>query len=95
MPRFFFHVVHRRGWGRDREGTELPDLRHAHIHAQRLLLEARSCFKDIDMRSGWLIQVTDEQESSKLTVLFPAALAGEAAHAAMGPPRASEVQCGG
>jgi hypothetical protein len=95
MPRFFFHVVHRCGWGRDREGTDLPDLHHAHIHAQRLLLEARACFKDIGPGSRWLIQVTDEEESSKLTVLFPAALAAGEPHAAIGPPRATEVQRGG
>jgi hypothetical protein len=91
MPRYYFHFVHRRGWGRDREGTELPDLRHAHVHAMRLLLEARTCLAGIATHSGWLVQITDEEGRSKLTVLFPATLVAAEGAEAVGPPRAMEV----
>jgi hypothetical protein len=87
MPRYFFHFVHRDGWVRDSEGTELPDLRGAHAHATLLLEQATGCFDDLSDWRGWLIRITDADDRPALFMLFPAA---RSAVAACGGSDASE-----
>jgi hypothetical protein len=72
MPRYFFHFVHRNGWVRDGEGTELPDLGSAHAHAALLVKQATAYFEGRRDWSGWLIRITDANDRSPLIVLFPA-----------------------
>jgi hypothetical protein len=72
MPRYFFHFVHRTGWVRDGEGTELPDLGRAHKHAALLIKQATAFFEGRRDWSGWLIRITDANDRSPLIVLFPA-----------------------
>lgn len=72
MPRYFFHFVHRTGWVRDGEGTELPDLGRAHAHAALLVKQATAYFEGRRDWSGWLIRITDVNDRSPLIVLFPA-----------------------
>jgi hypothetical protein len=92
MPRYFFHFVHRDGWVRDGEGTELPDLRGAHAHANLLLEQATGSFDDLSDWRGWQIRITDADDRPALFVLFPtvgsaAELYREAEACRSGPPR--------
>jgi Domain of unknown function (DUF6894) len=69
MKRFFFHFQSKDDSICDVKGCEFSDLYSAHRHAM-LLIQKIVLFDDIDWR-GWSIKVTDENNRSLLSVLFP------------------------
>lgn len=69
MKRFFFHFKSKDGNVCDAKGCEFSDLASAHRHAI-LLIQRIVLLDDIDWR-GWSIKVTDENNRSVLSVLFP------------------------
>jgi hypothetical protein len=69
MCRFFFHFSFKDELIRDGNGREFSDLAAAHRHAMLLIQKAVS-LDDMDW-GGWTIRVTDANDRSALTVLFP------------------------
>lgn len=69
MKHFFFHFESKDGSVSDAKGREFSDLASAHRHAM-LLIRKIVLLDDIDWR-GWSINVTDENNRSVLSVLFP------------------------
>ena len=91
MPRYFFHIVHQDGWVRDHEGTELADLGRAYTHAAFFLEHVAGYFDEHSDWRGWLINVTDTNGSSPLTVLFPAATNKPASSLQQGSPQTTPL----
>jgi hypothetical protein len=69
MKRFFFHLASKDDSIFDAEGREFSDLAAAHRHAM-LLIHKMILLDDVDWR-GWSINVTDANNRSALSVLFP------------------------
>ncbi len=69
MNRFFFHFSSNDALIRDSTGHECADLAIAHHHALRLVYKMIA-LDDMDWR-GWSIKVTDANDRSALSVLFP------------------------
>ena len=67
MPKFFFHLWDTRVFVPDPNGSDLPDLatvrQEAIATAQQILVDGRSRGED---RSGWVLQVQDEQDRTIL-----------------------------
>ena len=71
MSQFFFHFSCERVVIRDNEGCVFSDLRAAHRHA--LLLIHKLVLLDEADWEGWSVRITDANDRSKLSVLFPCA----------------------
>jgi hypothetical protein len=69
MDRFFFHFSCKDRVVRDANGREFSDLATAHRHAM-LLVQKAVLVDDTDWR-GWAIRVSDSDDRSILSVLFP------------------------
>jgi hypothetical protein len=69
MDRFFFHFSFRTQLVRDAKGREFSDLATAHRHAM-LLIQKAVLLDDTDWR-GWAIRISDSNDRSILSVLFP------------------------
>lgn len=69
MSYFFFHLASKENNIRDTNGREFSDLAIAHRHAM-LLIHKMVLLDDVDWQ-GWSINVTDENDRSVLSVLFP------------------------
>ncbi len=69
MKRFFFNLASRENTICDEKGRDLSDLAAAHRHAM-LLIHKMVALDDMDWR-GWSINVTDANQRSVLSVLFP------------------------
>jgi hypothetical protein len=71
MNRFFFHFSSKDDIVRDSRGREFNDLSAAHRHAM-LLIHKMILLDDMDWR-GWSVKITDADDRSMLSVLFPQA----------------------
>jgi Domain of unknown function (DUF6894) len=69
MTRFFFHFSSKDDIVRDSKGRELSDLSEAHRHAM-LLIHKMILLDDMDWR-GWSVRITEADDRSMLSVLFP------------------------
>jgi hypothetical protein len=69
MNRFFFHIASKDDSVFDTKGGEFSDLAAAHRHAM-LLIHKMVLLDDMDWQ-GWSINVTDANNRSVLSVLFP------------------------
>ena len=71
MTRFFFHFWSKEDVIRDSQGREFSDLSEAHRHALTLIHKL-FLLDDVDWQ-GWSIKITDADDRSMLSVLFPQA----------------------
>jgi hypothetical protein len=71
MNRFFFHFWSKDDIVRDNKGREFSDLSAAHRHAI-LLIHKMILLDDMEWR-GWSVKITDADDRSMLSVLFPQA----------------------
>ena len=71
MPRYFFLFSSGKDCVPDNVGTELPNLKAAHLHAVELIDKTMRFMSDVSDWRGWRIVVTDGTEQPLLTVLFP------------------------
>jgi hypothetical protein len=71
MPRYYFHFVSKDEFIPDYDGVVLEDLKVAHGHAMRLILQTVRAMPSEDFRH-WHVEVADESQFVALTVLFPA-----------------------
>ena len=70
VPRFYFHSVSAQHSISDDQGSDLPSLRSAHMHALGLI--ARSIrSRDQADKERWTVQITDDTGHLLLTVMFP------------------------
>jgi hypothetical protein len=69
MSRFFFHLASKDNTIHDEKGLEFNDLATAHQHAM-FLIHKMVALGDVDW-DGWSIKVTDANQRSALSVLFP------------------------
>ncbi len=69
MNPFFFHFSCKDALIRDPSGRECADLAAAHRHATQVV-DKMITLDDMDWR-GWSIKVTDVNDRSVLSVLFP------------------------
>ena len=69
MNRFFFHLASKDNNILDTNGREFSDLATAHRHAM-LLINKMVLLGNVDWH-GWSINVTDANNQSLLSVLFP------------------------
>jgi len=71
MNRFFFHVASKDDCIFDTNGREFSDLATAHRHAMVLIQKMLVLDDDDTDWRGWSINVTDANNRSVLSVLFP------------------------
>jgi len=71
MTRFFFHFSSRDDIIHDSQGREFSDLSAACRHAMSLIHKA-VLLDDMDWQ-GWSVKITDSNNRSTLSVLFPQA----------------------
>ena len=71
VPRYLFHFSSGKESVPDNVGTELPNLKAAHLHAVELIDKTVRFMSDVSDRRGWRIVVMDATEQPLLTVLFP------------------------
>jgi Domain of unknown function (DUF6894) len=69
MTRFFFHLAAKDKTICDTKGREFVDLAGAHRHAV-LLIHKMTLLDEVDWQ-GWSIKLTDANNRSVLSVLFP------------------------
>jgi len=69
MTRFFFHLAAKDKTICDTKGREFVDLASAHRHAV-LLIHKMTLLDEVDWQ-GWSIKLTDANNRSVLSVLFP------------------------
>jgi hypothetical protein len=70
MNRFFFNLVGKDTKICDPNGKEFSDLAYAHRHAMLLIHKIAVLDEESDWQ-GWSIEVTDANNRSVLSVLFP------------------------
>ena len=70
VPRYLFRFSSGKEFVPDNVGTELPNLKAAHLHAVELIDKTVRFMSDVSDWRGWRIVVTDAQQPL-LTVLFP------------------------
>ena len=75
MAHFFFHLVSKDKMIRDPNGREFEDLSAAHQHAQTLVEKSILLLSHELNWTGWSINVSNENDDTVLTVLFPPAVA--------------------
>jgi hypothetical protein len=71
VPRYLFRFSSGKEFVPDNVGTELPNLKAAHLHAVELIDKTVRFMSDVSDWRGWRIVVTDATEQPLLTVLFP------------------------
>ena len=69
MARFFFHFMSKDDAVHDSNGREFSDLGEAHRHALTLIRKV-VLLDDKDWR-GWSVKISDAENKSTLSVLFP------------------------
>ena len=71
LPRYLFRFSSGKEFVPDNVGTELPNLKAAHLHAVELIDKTVRFMSDVSDWRGWRIVVTNATEEPLLTVLFP------------------------
>jgi len=75
MARFFFHLVSKDKIIRDPNGREFENIGAAHRHAQTIVEKSILLLCHELNWTGWSINVSNENDDTVLTVLFPPAAA--------------------
>ena len=70
VPRYLFHFSSGKESVPDNVGTELPNLKAAHLNAVELIEKTVRFMSDVSDWRGWRIVVMDATEQPLLTVLF-------------------------
>src|SRR4051812_28332764 len=71
LPRYLFRFSSAKELVPDNVGTELLNLKAAHLHAVELIDKTVRFMSDVSDWRGWRIIVTDVTEQPLFTVLFP------------------------
>jgi hypothetical protein len=71
VAKYFFHVIEADFCHEDPTGTQLADLKKAHWHAMRLIVEVIDRFPEETDWRRWHVKVADERGRTALIVRFP------------------------